>query len=90
MDTIYNENGKTYYVISFFENVENSDNLYLLADYGKKTVVEIQAGACPVQYIIARGYSKKFQRWDGGTYLFKRENAIKVYQDKLFDMLYNL
>lgn len=63
---IENANGNVYDVLSRME--AGSDNVYLLSDYGRKTVEEIQAGATPVQYIVARGWSEKNKCWDNGKY----------------------
>ena len=66
MNTIKNANGNTYYIEAKFE--AGLDNVYLLSYYGNKTEEEIQAGANPVQYVVARGWSEKHQCWNAGSY----------------------
>ena len=66
MNTIKNANGNTYYIKAHFE--ANGENVLLLVDYGRKSEESIQAGASPVQYIVARNWSKVYRCWDSGKY----------------------
>ena len=68
MFTIENTNGSTYYVMCECHDRWGGDNVLLLASYGNKTEDEIQAGASPTQYIVARGWSNKYKCWDSGNY----------------------
>lgn len=86
MKTLKNRNGQTYYIAAMLETT--SDNVYLLNDYDNKTEEEIQAGASPVQYIVARGWNEKYNCWDSGNYFFDEEAAINVFREKINNILY--
>ena len=77
MYTIKNANGSTYYVMREYRNHDNGGNVLLLASYGNKTEDEIQAGASPTQYIVARDWSDKYHSWWSGKYFpfFPEEQA---------------
>lgn len=66
MTTITNSNGCIYYVEAIMK--AGYDNVLLLSYYGKKSIDEIQAGAEPIQYVVARGWSEKYKCWDHGSY----------------------
>lgn len=68
MYTIENANGSTYYVMREYRNHNSGGNVLLLASYGNKTEDEIQAGASPTQYIVARDWSDKYHCWESGKY----------------------
>lgn len=68
MTTIKNANGTTYYIMREYRNHDNGGNVLLLASYGDKTEDEIQAGASPIQYIVARNWSDEYHCWDSGKY----------------------
>lgn len=82
MFTIKNANGFTYYVMREYRNHDNDENVLLLASYGNKTEDEIQAGASPTQYIVARDWSDKYKWWGSGKYFpcfpDDREEALKT------------
>ena len=82
MFTIKNANGSTYYVMREYHNHDNGGNVLLLASYGNKTEDEIQAGASPTQYIVARDWSDKYHCWGSGNYFpcfhGGREKALKT------------
>lgn len=63
MKTIENANGSIYYVEAIME--AGYDNVLLLSYY---TADGIQAGAEPIKYIVARGWSEKYKCWDNGSY----------------------
>lgn len=91
MFTIKNANGSTYYVVREYHNHDNSGNVLLLASYGNKTVDEIQAGASPTQYIVARNWSDKYKRWDSGKYFMcfsgEQEKALRAAIDQFVDSI---
>lgn len=82
MYTIENANGSTYYVMREYRNHDSGENVLLLASYGKKTEDEVQAGASPTQYIVARNWSDKYQCWGSGKYFMcfpgEQEEALKA------------
>lgn len=82
MFTIKNANGSTYHVMREYRNHDNDENVLLLASYGNKTEDEIQAGASPTQYIVARDWSDKYHCWDSGKYFLcfpgEQEKALKA------------
>lgn len=68
MFIIENANGSTYYVMREYRNHYSGGNVLLLASYGNKTENEIQAGASPMQYIVARDWSDKYKCQESGKY----------------------
>lgn len=81
MFTIENANGSIYYVMREYHDHDYGDNILLLASYGNKTEDEIQAGASPTQYIVARGWNDKTKCWDSGKYYLcangEQDNALR-------------
>lgn len=81
MYTIKNANGSTYYVMREYRNHDSGGNVLLLASYGNKTEDEIQAGASPTHYIVARDWSDKYHCWGRGKYFLcfpgERAEALK-------------
>lgn len=68
-----NTNGNTYYIDVYYQDVENGLVVAILKNYGRKTETEIQAGAAPVQYILAtfydmRDWEKRAGSWSYGNY----------------------
>lgn len=78
MYTIKNANGSTYYVMCEYRNHDSGENVLLLASYGNKTEDDIQAGASPTQYIVARNWSDKYQCWDSGNYYMVWDHDYKT------------
>lgn len=98
MFTIENANGSTYYVMCEMHNRFGNDNVLLLANYGNKAEDEIQAGASPIQYIVARGWSEKYKCWVSGNYFMiwnhdhkAALNAAKeCFEDNVSRILYSV
>lgn len=86
MYTIQNANGKRYYVeASYWQGL---DSVLLLADYGSKSAEEIAAGASPVKYIVARGWSERAKSWDCATYYDIRSYpALQAIEDAKVEYL---
>ena len=90
MEKIYNSNGNTYYVMAYTISIANNDNVYLLAYYGHKTDDDIQAGAEPVQYVVARYWSPTYSSWASGRYYAPDAypNAVAAYLDAVGGIMY--
>lgn len=78
MFTIENANGSTYYVVCEYYDHCGGDNVLLLADYDSKTEDEIQSGASPIQYIVARGWNDKCKCWNNGSYFMVYNHDYKT------------
>lgn len=59
MTMFHNNNGKTYHILDAWESYVDGKAAVILADYGNKDKSAIQAGAEPIQYIVATFYNIK-------------------------------
>lgn len=91
MDFITNANGKEYQVIAKMQYCD-SDNVFLLADYGDKDHEFISAGAEPIQYIVARMWSDITNTWEYAKYYlpldaYHMAEALKKAKEEFADIM---